>query len=104
MSLRLIDFHAGVGFHMFLLHGENLNVKFIFNGRYHGFHRLPSFGAQALVAIAHYQFAHGLGTDVKQGVRLFKNSFHVATQRITVGGSINKEFVSIKYLMLIVRI
>ena len=40
MSLRLVDFHACVGCHMFFLHGENLNVKLIFNGRHHGFQRL----------------------------------------------------------------
>ena len=31
MSLRLVDFHAGVGLHVFFLHGENLNVKLIFD-------------------------------------------------------------------------
>ena len=33
--LRLVDFHAGVGCHVFFLHGENLNVKLIFDGRHH---------------------------------------------------------------------
>lgn len=49
MSLRLVDFHTGIGLHVFLFQGKNLNIKFIFDGRHHSFHRLPSLEHKPLL-------------------------------------------------------